>query len=125
MDFTPLAERFGEQPLAALGALVIGMGFGAFAQKSRFCLRAATVDFSRGRVSARVAVWLLVFSTALFFTQLLGFFSLAPLEEARKTVFAEQVARYDALWSNLAPPVAETVAVPDFFRQYDSSDTSE
>ena len=49
----------------------------------------------------------------------------APLEEARKTVFAEQVARYDALWSNLAPPVAETVAVPDFFRQYDSSDTSE
>ncbi|MCC0029862.1 MAG: YeeE/YedE family protein [Brucellaceae bacterium] len=84
MDFTPLAERLGEQPLAALGALIIGMGFGAFAQKSRFCLRAATVDFSRGRVSARVAVWLLVFSTALFVTQLLGFFSLAPLEEARQ-----------------------------------------
>ncbi len=84
MDFTQLADRFGEQPLAALGALIIGMGFGAFAQKSRFCLRAATVDFARGRVSARVAVWLLVFSTALFATQLLGWFSLAPLAEARQ-----------------------------------------
>lgn len=84
MDFTPLAEWIGEQPAAALGALIIGMGFGAFAQKSRFCLRAATVDFSRGRVSARVAVWLLVFSTALFITQMLGFLSFAPLDEARQ-----------------------------------------
>ncbi len=84
MELTTLADRFGEPVLSAMGAVVIGILFGAFAQKSRFCLRAAAMDFARGHVSARVAVWLLVFGSALTATQLLSWFGLVNLQEARQ-----------------------------------------
>ena len=76
MDILALVERIGEAPTAALFGLVTGIVFGVAAQRSRFCLRAATVEFARGRLGPRVAVWLLCFSTAVVWVQgaeLLGF----------------------------------------------------
>lgn len=67
--FEALAERLGEAPLAALFGLVTGVTFGIAAQRSRFCLRAATVEFARGQLGDRMAVWLLTFSTALVWVQ--------------------------------------------------------
>ena len=64
-----LAERLGEAPLAALFGLVTGISFGVAAQRSRFCLRAATVEFARGSLGDRMAVWLLTFSTAVVWVQ--------------------------------------------------------
>jgi uncharacterized membrane protein YedE/YeeE len=64
-------ESLGEPALAALGGLVIGIAFGACAQRSRFCLRAAVIDFWQGRLSDRVAVWLLAFASAVVATQAL------------------------------------------------------
>lgn len=64
-----LAERLGEAPLAALFGLATGITFGVAAQRSRFCLRAATVEFARGSLGDRMAVWLLTFSTALVWVQ--------------------------------------------------------
>jgi uncharacterized membrane protein YedE/YeeE len=64
-----LAERLGEAPTAALFGLLTGVVFGVAAQRSRFCLRAATVEFGRGALGPRVAVWLLTFSTALVWVQ--------------------------------------------------------
>ena len=69
MDLVSLVERIGEAPTAALFGLITGITFGVAAQRSRFCLRAATVEFARGRMEDKVAVWLLTFSTALVWVQ--------------------------------------------------------
>ena len=76
MDLVALVDRIGEAPTAALFGLLTGITFGVAAQRSRFCLRAATVEFARGMMQDKVAVWLLTFSTAVVWVQaaqLLGF----------------------------------------------------
>lgn len=70
MEILPLVERIGESPSAALFGLITGIIFGVAAQRSNFCLRAATVEFARGNMGSKVAVWLLTFSTALVWVQL-------------------------------------------------------
>ena len=69
MDILSLVENIGEAPTAALLGLVTGVVFGIAAQRSRFCLRAASVEFARGQMGDKVAVWLLTFSTAVFWVQ--------------------------------------------------------
>lgn len=69
MDIIPLVERIGESPTAALFGVITGMLFGIAAHRSQFCLRAATVEFARGRLGDKMAVWLLTFSTALVWVQ--------------------------------------------------------
>jgi uncharacterized membrane protein YedE/YeeE len=53
---------------AALGAL-IGVLFGFFAHRSRFCLRSAVIEFARGTREGKLTVWLFTFSTAVLLTQ--------------------------------------------------------
>ncbi len=65
MDLVTLVDQIGEAPTAALFGLITGITFGVAAQRSRFCLRAATVEFARGMMQDKVAVWLLTFSTAV------------------------------------------------------------
>lgn len=83
MDLTFLIYRLGEDGAAALGGLLIGFMFGIAAQRSRFCLRAATVEFGRGRIGPRTSVWLLTFGAAICWTQGLQYFGLIDLTEAR------------------------------------------
>ncbi|NVK59770.1 MAG: YeeE/YedE family protein [Rhodobacteraceae bacterium] len=77
MDLVALVDRLGEAPTAALFGVLTGVVFGVAAQRSRFCLRAAVVEFARGEMRDKVSVWLLTFSTALVWVQgaqLLGVF---------------------------------------------------
>ncbi len=69
MDLVGIVERIGEAPTAALFGLITGTIFGIAAQRSRFCLRAAAVEFARGAMGDKVSVWLLTFSTALVWVQ--------------------------------------------------------
>ncbi|MFN3292515.1 MAG: YeeE/YedE family protein [Gemmobacter sp.] len=69
MDLGFLLDRLPEPWVAALFGLVTGAVFGVAAQRSSFCLRAATVEFARGQLGTRVAVWLLTFSTAVMWVQ--------------------------------------------------------
>jgi uncharacterized membrane protein YedE/YeeE len=78
------ADRIGEGWTLALGGAVIGMLFGAFAQQSKFCLRAATVEFGRGRIGEKTAIWLIVFAVAVAGTQLLSYTDLLATSEARQ-----------------------------------------
>lgn len=82
MDILSLVERIGEAPAAALFGLITGVIFGVAAQRSRFCLRAATVEFARGQLGERVAVWLLCFSTALIWVQAASLGGLMRSEDA-------------------------------------------
>lgn len=83
MDLIALVERIGEGPTAALFGLITGVIFGIAAQRSRFCLRAATVEFARGMMKDKVAVWLLTFSTAVVWVQSAQLLGLMRSEEAR------------------------------------------
>ncbi|MBT2129614.1 YeeE/YedE family protein [Aliiroseovarius lamellibrachiae] len=83
MDIVPLIERIGESPTGALFGLITGIVFGIAAQRSRFCLRAATVEFARRTMSNSVAIWLLTFSTALVWVQGAALLGLLRTEDAR------------------------------------------
>lgn len=71
MDLSAIIDFAGESTVIIGGGTVIGMAFGALAQRSRFCLRAAAVEFARGAFGSKVAIWLLAFSVAVTLTQIL------------------------------------------------------
>ena len=83
MTLLELVEQIGEAPTAALLGLVTGITFGVAAQRSRFCLRAACVEFARGQLGDKVAVWFLTFSTAVVWVQLAQATGLMRAEDAR------------------------------------------
>jgi uncharacterized membrane protein YedE/YeeE len=66
-----LIESLGEAGTLALGALLIGLVFGFMAQRSRFCLRSAVIEFARRQMGGKLTVWLFAFSSAMAATQLL------------------------------------------------------
>ena len=68
----------------ALGGLVVGLLFGFFAQKSRFCLRSACIEFWRGALGEKFAVWLLVFGAALASVQALMISGYLPVQGIRQ-----------------------------------------
>lgn len=77
-------DRVGEAWTLALGGAIIGALFGAFAQQSRFCLRAATVEFSRGKIGEKTSIWLIVFTAAVAGTQALSAAGILATNEARQ-----------------------------------------
>ena len=83
MDLSRILELTSEPVLATIFGLLCGVVFGVAAQRSSFCLRAATVEFARGRLGPRVSVWLLAFSTALIWVQGAQMLGLFRAEEAR------------------------------------------
>lgn len=71
MDLGFFTDRLGDAAAAGLAGLLVGGLFGAAAQRSRFCLRAATIEVGRREPGERLAVWLVCFAVALVGTQLL------------------------------------------------------
>jgi uncharacterized membrane protein YedE/YeeE len=64
-----LIEVWGEPAVLFAGGLGVGFLFGAFAQHSRFCLRAATIELSERSFGPKLAIWLLTFSAAVIVCQ--------------------------------------------------------
>ena len=69
MNLTALNETYGESVVLAVGGWVIGLLFGFFAQRSKFCLRAAVVEFWHHQFGEKLSVWLLTFSAAVIAIQ--------------------------------------------------------
>ncbi len=69
MELGGLIEILGEQHTIALAGVLVGALFGAFAQRSRFCLRSAVVEFWNRDGAGKLAVWLFAFSAAVIATQ--------------------------------------------------------
>jgi uncharacterized membrane protein YedE/YeeE len=69
MNYDALFEQFSTGEISALLGALVGLIFGIFAQQSRFCLRAACVEFWRGQTGAKFAIWLLAFGAAMVGTQ--------------------------------------------------------
>ncbi len=68
---TDWLERLGDGTLLATGGGLIGVAFGFLAQRSRFCLRAAVIEFWHGQFGDKLSVWLLAFCSALVAVQTL------------------------------------------------------
>ena len=71
MSMVQWLEAHGNSNVMAAGGALIGALFGFFAQRSRFCLRAAVIDFWHRRFGDRLAVWLLAFSSAVIAVQVM------------------------------------------------------
>lgn len=64
-----LLDQVGDGAVLAAAGAVTGLLFGAMAQHSRFCLRAATVEVAEGQFGARLSIWLIAFCSAVFVVQ--------------------------------------------------------
>jgi uncharacterized membrane protein YedE/YeeE len=64
-----LINHLGEMWSVTLLGAGIGVLFGFFAHRSRFCLRSAVIEFARGTREGKLTVWLFTFSTAVLLTQ--------------------------------------------------------
>lgn len=71
MDLASLLEQYGDSAVLSGGGAAIGLLFGIFAQRSRFCLRAAVIEFWHGRFGDKLTVWLLAFATTVSTVQAL------------------------------------------------------
>jgi len=71
VDLATILERFGDGVVLAAGGAVIGGLFGFFAQRSRFCLRAAVIEFWHRNFGEKLSVWLLAFATSVVAVQVL------------------------------------------------------
>jgi uncharacterized membrane protein YedE/YeeE len=79
-----LIDRLGEPGALAGAGLVIGVAFGFLAQRSRFCLRSAVIEFSRNLVGGKLTVWLFAFSAAVVGTQALVLAGAFDASDARQ-----------------------------------------
>lgn len=77
-------EALGENNALALAGLLIGSVFGFLAQRSRFCLRSAVIEFARGHPGGKLTVWLFAFAAALCLTQLLVLAGVLDARDARQ-----------------------------------------
>ncbi len=84
MNLSIALEQYGEAAVLGSGGLLIGLSFGFFAQRSRFCLRAAVIEFWRRTLGEKVSVWLLAFSTAVVGVQLLILMGALDVSTARQ-----------------------------------------
>ena len=84
MDFESITERLGEPWTLTMTGLVVGVAFGFFAQRSRFCLRSAVIEFARGHAGGKLTVWLFAFSTAVIGTQALAWLGAFDASGARQ-----------------------------------------
>lgn len=84
MGLLEAIDWLGEGGVLTLGSLIVGVVFGLMAQRSRFCLRSAVIEFSRGTIGPSVSIWLLAFFAAVAATQGLIAGSQLDVSEARQ-----------------------------------------
>lgn len=79
-----MIDRFGDGGVLMMAGGLTGLLFGAAAQHSQFCLRAASVEVSEGRFGPRLSIWLMAFCAALFSVQVSISLGWLDVSEARQ-----------------------------------------
>lgn len=79
-----LIDRFGEDVLLLGSGLLLGTVFGFAAYRSRFCLRAATVEVAEGTMGPKLGIWLVAFFSALFSVQCARWVGVLDVGSARQ-----------------------------------------
>jgi uncharacterized membrane protein YedE/YeeE len=84
MFIDTVLARLGEMWTITLAGGAIGLLFGFFAHRSRFCMRSAVIEFARGTHEGKLTVWLFTFSTAVLLTQGLIIAGVMDVRDARQ-----------------------------------------
>ena len=84
MELAELIEKWGNGPVLAVCGATAGVLFGFMAQRSRFCLRAAVLEFWHREFGHKLVVWLLAFSTAVIGVQVLALTGHLDTSQARQ-----------------------------------------
>ena len=71
MDLVPLIDLIGEPQTALVGGLVLGLVFGVFAQRSRYCTRSAVLSAMGEGDLKPLATWAAGFAVAILAVQVL------------------------------------------------------
>jgi uncharacterized protein len=77
-------DSLGENGALTAAGLAVGLAFGFLAQRSRFCLRSAVIEFSHNITGGKLTVWLFAFATAILATQILTLAGLFDASDARQ-----------------------------------------
>lgn len=77
-------DAYGEAAVLMAAGGLVGVIFGAAAQHSRFCLRAATVEVVERSAGPRLSVWLMAFCAAAFLIQAAIVADVLDVGEARQ-----------------------------------------
>jgi uncharacterized membrane protein YedE/YeeE len=64
-----LIDTWGDGAVLAMAGALVGVIFGAAAQHSRFCLRAATIEVAERGLGPRLSIWLIAFSAGVLSVQ--------------------------------------------------------
>jgi len=92
VNLTNLIETFGDHAVLAMGGALIGLFFGFFAQRSKFCARAAVIECCDGTLGSRLAVWLLGFAVAILAVQTIVVVGFLKPESSRQSPTAHREA---------------------------------
>jgi uncharacterized protein len=84
MSIEQVLEALGEPRTLAVAGLLIGLAFGFLAQRSRFCLRSAVIEFARRHAGGKLTVWLFAFAAAVLGTQALVLAGALDTSQARQ-----------------------------------------
>ena len=79
-----LIDHFGDGGVLMLAGALVGVIFGASAQHSRFCLRAASVELSEGGFGPRISVWFIAFSAGVLLVQMSISLGVLDVTESRQ-----------------------------------------
>jgi hypothetical protein len=60
-----LIDTYGDGAVLAMAGALVGVIFGAAAQHSRFCLRAATIEVAERGLGPRLSIWIIAFSAGV------------------------------------------------------------
>ncbi|GAW34290.1 putative inner membrane protein [Roseovarius sp. A-2] len=64
-----LIDTYGDGAVLAMAGALVGVIFGAAAQHSRFCLRAATIEVAERGLGPRLSIWIIAFSVGVLSVQ--------------------------------------------------------
>lgn len=83
MDLVPLIDLVGEPQTALIGGLTLGLAFGIFAQRSRFCTRSAVLAALGESDLKPLATWAAGFAAAILAVQALLWGGFVDVAETR------------------------------------------